>query len=105
MMYGIVTPDRPWLLSPPTERHPNEVKVMAYHGLCYSHSGLVDPASMPAYVAIAKHLHEQSMRWTRLDPEIPRWSEMAGWFSNVDWDLWHDMQSYACPDGAERSMV
>ena len=50
VMYGIVTPDRPWLLSPPvvpvagaTQRDPNEVKVMACHGLCYSHSGLVDP--------------------------------------------------------------
>ena len=41
---------------------------MVYHGLCYSHSGLVDPASMPAYVAVAKQLHEQAMRWTRLDP-------------------------------------
>ena len=38
VMYGIVTPDRPWLLSPPeipvgaTEQDPSEVKVMVYHG-------------------------------------------------------------------------
>ena len=87
------------------ERDLNEVRVMVYHGLCYSHSGLIDPASMPAYVAVAKHLHENSMRWARLDPELAKWSEMAGWFANRDWDLGHDMQSYARPDGAERSMI
>ena len=88
-----------------TERDPNEVKVMVFHGLTYSHGRLTDPASTPAYVAVAKHLHESSMRWARLDPELPKWSEMAGWLENRDWDLGHDMQSYAHPDGAERSMI
>ena len=54
VMHGYVSPDRPWLLSPPeipmagaTERDPEEVRVMVYHGLTYSHSGLTDPSVMP----------------------------------------------------------
>ena len=112
VMYGIVGPDRPWMLSPPelpvagaTDRSPDEVKVMAYHGLTYSHSGLIDPSVMPGYVAFAKHKHEQTLRWTGLDPELPKWSEVSGWFENGDWDLGKDMQAYARPDGAERSMI
>ena len=112
VMYGIVGPDRPWMLSPPelpvagaTDRNPDEVKVMVYHGLTYSHSGLTDPSVRPGYVAVAKHKHEQSLRWTGLEPELPKWSEVSGWFENWDWDLGKDMQAYARPDGAERSMV
>ena len=60
---------------------------------------------MPGYVAVAKHKHEQSLRWTGLEPELPKWSEVSGWFENRDWDLGRDMQAYARPDGAERSMV
>ena len=112
VMYGIVTPDKPWMLSPPelpvagaTEPDPDEVRVMVFHGLTYSHSGLIDPSVMPGYVAVAKHIHEDSLRWTGLDPVIPRWSHVSGWFENRDWDLGKDMRAYARPDGAERSMV
>ena len=112
VMHGIVGPDRPWLLSPPeipvagaTERDPDEVRVMVYHALTYSHSGLTDPSVMPGYVAVAKYKHERSLWWTGLDPELPKWSEVSGWFENREWDLGRDMQAYARPDGAERSMV
>ena len=112
VMHGYVSPDRPWLLSPTeipvagaTERDPEEVRVMVYHGLTYSHSGLTDPSVMPGYVAIAKWRHERSLWWTSLEPELPRWSEVAGWFENRDWDVGKDMQACARPDGAERSMV
>ena len=112
VMHGYVSPDRPWLLSPPeiplagaTERDPEEVRVMVYHGLTYSHSGLIDPSVMPGYVAVAKWRHEKSLWWTGLDPQLPRWSEVAGWFENRNWDLGEEMQAFARPDGAERSMV
>ena len=112
VMHGEVSPDMLWMLSPPivpvagaTKRGPDEVKVMAYHGLCYSHSGLVDPVIMPAYVAKAKWLHEKAMEWTTLDPVLPKWSSLSTWLSGVKWALGHDMQGYGRPDGAERSMV
>ena len=76
-----------------------------YHGLTYSHSGLTDPSVMPGYVAVAKWIHEQTLRWTGLDPALPEWSEVAGWFENRNWDLGKDMQAFARPDGAERTMA
>ena len=78
---------------------------MAYHGLCYSHSGLVDTAIMPAYVAKAKWLHEKAMDWTTLDQVLPKWSSLSTWLTGVQWDLGHEMQGRARPDGAARLMV
>ena len=100
------------MLSPPeipiegaTTRDPEEARVMVYHGLTYSHSGLTDPAVMPGYVAVAKWKHEMSLAWTVLNPSLPEWSEVAGWFENRNWDVGMDMQAFARPDGAERTMV
>ena len=112
VMHGYVSPDRPWLLSPPqipiegaTRRDPEDVRVMVYHGLTYSHSGLTDPAVMPGYVAVAKWRHDNTLAWTGLNPALPEWSMVAGWFENRNWDLGKDMQAFARPDGAERTMV
>ena len=112
VMHGYVSPDRPWLLSPPqipvegaTRRDPEDVRVMVYHGLTYSHSGLTDPSVMPGYVAIAKWRHERTLVWTGLNPALPEWSQVAGWFENRNWDLGKDMQAFARPDGAERTMA
>ena len=112
VMHGYVSPDRPWLLSPPqipvagaTRRDPEDVRVMVYHGLTYSHSGLTDPSVMPGYVAIAKWKHERTLVWTGLDPALPERSRVAGWFENRNWDIGEDMQAFARPDGAERTMA
>ena len=50
--------DHPYFLSPPrvplpgaTNTRTDTVKVMAFHGIVYSHGGLSDPAIMPEYVA------------------------------------------------------
>ena len=40
-----------------------------------------------------------------MDPALPEWSQVAGWFENRDWDLGQDMQAFARPDGAERTMA
>ena len=88
-----------------TRNDPEEVKTMTYHGLCYSHGGLTDPAIMPAYVAKAKLLHEKAMEWTTLDPVLPKWTSLATYFGGQKWDLGADMQGHARPDGAEISMV
>ena len=112
VMHGFVGQDRPWMLSPPeipiegaTTRDPENVRVMVYHGLTYSHSVLTDPAVMPGYVAVAKWKHEMSLAWTVLNPSLPAWSEVAGWFENRNWDVGMDMQAFARPDGAERTMA
>ena len=96
-MHGYVSPDRPWLLSPPqipeegaTRRDPEDVRVMVYHGLTYSHSGLTDPSMMPGYVAIAKWRHERTLglgssttrvvacRWMVRKPELGHRGVHAG---------------------------
>ena len=112
VMHGYVSPDRPWLLSPPqipvegaTRRDPEDARVMVYHGSTYSHSGLTDPSVMPGYVAVAKWKHERTLVWTGLDPALPEWSQVAGWFANRNWDLGKDMQALARPDGAERALA
>ena len=112
VMHGFEGQDRPWMLSPPqvpiegaTTRDPEETRVMVYHGLTYSHSGLTDPAVMPGYVAVAKWKHEMSLAWTTLNPSLPEWSEVAGWYDNRNWDVGLDMQAFARPDGAERAMA
>ena len=67
VMHGYVDEDRPWLLSPPqipiegaTRRDPEHVRVMVYHGLTYSHSGLTDPAVMPGYGDMREHWSGQA---------------------------------------------
>ena len=92
VMHGEVSPDRPWMLSPPeiplagaTRRDPEDTRVMVYHGITYSHSGLTDPAVMPGYVAITKWRHEQTLVWTGLDPQLPEWSQVAKWFNDRKW--------------------
>ena len=112
VMHGEVSPDRPWMLSPPeiplagaTRRDPEEIRVMVYHGITYSHSGLTDPAVMPGYVAITKWRHEQTMKWTDLNPQLPEWSQVAKHFMENDWDLGKEMQAFARPIGTERTMV
>ena len=100
------------MLSPPeiplagaTRRDPEDTRVMVYHGITYSHSGLTDPAVMPGYVAITKWRHEQTLAWTDLDPQLPEWSQVAKWFNDRNWDLGVDMQAFARPDGTERTMA
>ena len=112
VMHGEVSADRPWMLSPPetplagaTRRDPEETRVMVYHGITYSHSGLTDPAVMPGYVAITKWRHEQTLKWTDLSPQLPEWSQVAEWFTDHNWDLGMDMQAFARPMGTERTMV
>ena len=112
VMHGEVSPDRPWMLSPPeiplagaTRRDPEDTRVMVYHGITYSHSGLTDPAVMPGYVAITKWRHEQTLKWTDLSPQLPEWSQVAKWFTDNNWDLGMDMQAFARPVGTERTMA
>ena len=112
VMHGEVSPDRLWMLSPPeiplagaTRRDPEDTRVMVYHGITYSHSGLTDPAVMPGYVAITKWRHEQTMKWTDLNPQLPEWSQVARYFTENDWDLGKEMQAFARPTGTERTMV
>ena len=112
VMHGEVSPDRPWMLSPPeiplagaTRRDPEDTRVMVYHGITYSHSGLTDPAVMPGYVAITKWRHEQTMKWTDLNPQLPEWSQVARYFTENNWDLGKEMQAFARPTGTERTMV
>ena len=112
VMHGEVSPDRPWMLSPPeiplagaTRRDPEDTRVMVYHGITYSHSGLTDPAVMPGYVAITKWRHGQTLKWTDLNPQLPEWSQVAKWFTDNNWDLGLDMQAFARPIGTERAMV
>ena len=64
-----------------------------------------DPVITPAYVAKAKWLHEKAMDWTILDPMLPKWTSVAPCFDGQRWELGKDMQGYARPDGAKRSMV
>ena len=78
---------------------------MVYHGITYSHSGLTDPAVMPGYVAITKWRHEQTLKWTDLNPQLPEWSQVAKWFADDNWDLGKDMQAFARPIGTERTMI
>ena len=64
-----------------------------------------DPAVMPGYVAITKWRHEQTLKWTDLNPQLPEWSQVAKWFDDHKWDLGVDMQAFARPDGTERTMA
>ena len=73
--------DHPYLLSPPrmpvtgaTRTSKDTVKVMAFHGIVYSHQGLSDPAVMPEYVRQVREAHCGILRYAALEPEFPRWS-------------------------------
>ena len=52
-----------------------------------------------------ERLHEKAMERTTLDPVLPKWTSLATYFGGLKWDLGADMQGYARPDGAEKSMV
>ena len=104
--------DHPYLLSPPsvpvagaTSTRADTVKVMAFHGIVYSHRGLYDPAVMPEYVAKVREVHKSILRCATLDPELPTWSEVRKGLQSSKWDLEGPMQAYAKPTGKERSMV
>ena len=80
VIHGEISADIPWI-SPPlipmagaTRTDPHEVKVIAYHGLCCSHSGLT-------YVAKkAKRLHVKATEWTSLDPKEVSEEKAEGFF-------------------------
>ena len=64
--YGMRIPpmDHPYMLSAPsvpvtgaTNTTADTVKVMAFHGITYSHKGLTDPAIMPEYVRQVRENH------------------------------------------------
>ena len=72
MVFGPM--DHPYLLSPPSVPVPgastraDTVKVMAFHGIVYSHGGLSDPAIMPEYVAQVREARELILKyatWSR----------------------------------------
>ena len=79
-------------------------KVMAYHGMTYSHHGLCDPAMMPDYVSKITQAHASSM-WARVDPDLPSWDDVRYFLRAVKWDVGHEMQACARPDGSERTLA
>ena len=104
--------DHPYLLSPPrvpvtgaTRTSKDTVKVMAFHGIVYSHQGLSDPATMPEYVRQVREVHCGILRYATVDPELPRWSFIRKGLSSQDWDLGGPTQAYSRPTGREKSMV
>ena len=105
--------NHPYLLSPPsvpvagaTGTRADAVKVMAFHGIVYSHKGLCDPAITPEYVAQIREKHQESLRWATLDPQLPTWTEIRkGMRRTTRWDLGTPLQAYSKPTGKEKSMV
>ena len=104
--------NHPYPLSPPsvpvasaTGTRADAVKVMAFHGIVYSHKGLCDPAIMPEYVAQIREKHQESLRWATLDPELPTWTEMRKGMRRNRWDLGGPLQAYSKPTGKEKPMV
>ena len=104
--------DHPYLLSPPsvpvagaTKTREDTVKVMAFHGIVYSHKGLSDPAIMPEYVAQVREAHRGILRYATLDPELPTWSVIRKELAKKQWDLGGPTQAYSKPTGREKSMV
>ena len=76
--------EEPYLLSPPrvpvagaTDTSQDTVKVMAYHGILYSHSGLKDPAMMPECATQVKPIHAETMKWAGLDMEVAKMGRCA----------------------------
>ena len=104
--------DHPYLLSPPrvpvtgaTRTSKDTVKVMAFHGIVYSHQGLSDPAVMPEYVHQVREAHCGILRYATLEPELPKWSVVRRGLSSQHWDLGGPTQAYSKPTGREKSMV
>ena len=105
--------DHPYLLSPPalpvegaTSTDADTVKVLAFHGITYSHKGLSDPAIMPEYVRQVRENHIAILRFATLEPELPRWAFLRKGLFDRKGDLLDRMtQAYSRPTGKERSMV
>ena len=105
--------DHPYMLSPPalpvtgaTSTTADTVKVLAFHGITYSHQGLTDPAIMPEYVRQVRENHIAILRYATLDPELPRWAFLRKGLSDKKWDLVGPLtQAYSRPTGREKSMI
>ena len=104
--------DHPYMLSPPslpvtgaTSTPSDTVKVMAFHGITYSHKGLVDPAIMPEYVRLLRENHCAILRYATLDPELPRWAFLWKGYVAQKWDLAGETQAYSRPTGREKAMI
>ena len=105
--------DTPYMLSPPalpvegtTDTEANTVKVLAFHGITYSHKGLTDPAIMPEYVRQVRENHIAILRYATLEPEIPRWAFLRKGLRDRKGDLLDSLtQAYSRPTGRERSMI
>ena len=105
--------DHPYLLSPPalpvegtTNTEAETVKVLAFHGITYSHKGLSDPAIMPEYVRQVRENHIAILRYATLEPELPRWAFLRKGFRDRKGDLLDSWaQAYSRPTGRERSMI
>ena len=105
--------DHPYLLSPPslpvtgaTSTTADTVKVMAFHGITYSHQGLTDPAIMPEYVRQVRENHCAILRYATLEPELPRWAFLRKGLFDRKGDLVGPLtQAYSRPTGREKSMV
>ena len=101
------------MMSPPalpvagaTSTAADTVKVLAFHGITYSHPGLMDPAIMPEYVRQVRENHIAILRYATLDPELPRWAFLRKGPSDKKWDLLGPLtQAYSRPTGREKSMV
>ena len=101
-----------YLLSPPsvpvagaTRTREDTVKVMAFHGIVYSHKRLSDPAIMPECVAQVRETHRGILLYATLDPELPTWSVIRKELAKRQWDLGGPTQAYSKPTGREKSMV
>ena len=105
--------DHPYLLSPPdlpvtgaTSTTADTVKVMAFHGITYSHQGLTDPAIMPEYVRQVRENHSAILRHATLEPELPRWAFLRKGLFDRKGDLVGPLtQAYSRPTGREESMI
>ena len=87
--------DTPYLLSPPalpvegaTSTDAETIKVLAFHGITYSHKGLSDPAIMPEYVRQVRENHIAILRFATVEPALPtRRGSPTG--REIYWTLWH----------------
>ena len=88
-----------------TRTSSDTVKVMAFHGITYSHQGLTDPAIMPEYVRQVREIHYAILRYATLHPELPRWAFLRKGLADQKWDLTGITQAYSRPTGREKSLV
>ena len=103
--------NHPYLLSPPrvpvagaTRIREDTVKVMAFHGIVYSHEGLSDPACLSMWPRSVRSI-KTILKYATLDPELLTWSVIRKRLIKKRWDLGGPMQAYAKPTGKEKSMV